>query len=178
MDPGQPGGAGGDEEHVAGPEELFRAHLIEDRPRVHLGGDLEGDPGGEVGLDDPRDDVHGGALGRQDQVDPRGPGHLGEAGQRFLHIPLGDHHQIREFVDDDDDVGELVGKRFVLPEGLFRRLPHRAAARNGLFLFRRLVRLGSLRFRAAARFPAAGVFPARSWLYASMLFTPTSLMIR
>jgi hypothetical protein len=40
-------------------------------------------------------------------VDPRGPGHLGDPGEGFLHIPLGHHHEIRQFVDHDHHVRQL-----------------------------------------------------------------------
>src|SRR3990167_5735124 len=49
-------------------EELLGAVAVEDRPRVHLGRDLEGDARGEVRLDQPRDYVHRGPLGRDDPI--------------------------------------------------------------------------------------------------------------
>jgi hypothetical protein len=37
-------------------------------------------------------------------VDADGPGLLGDPGDRLLDVAGGDHHQVVELVDDDDDV--------------------------------------------------------------------------
>ena len=55
--PGEFGGSRGNEEHVAVAQQGFRTELVEDGPRIHLGGDEEGYPGREVCLDDTRDNV-------------------------------------------------------------------------------------------------------------------------
>ena len=43
---------------------------------------------------------------RQHQMDADSAGHLREAGDGFFHVGAVEHHQVGEFVDDDDDVGE------------------------------------------------------------------------
>ena len=101
--------AAGHVEHVALAEQLLGAHLAEDGAAVDLRGDLEGDAGREVRLDRAGDDVDRGALGRHDQVDAGGAGHLGEALDAGLDLLAGDHHQVRHLVDDDDDEGHRLG---------------------------------------------------------------------
>ena len=34
-------------------------------------------------------------------------GHLCQAGDRFLNLATGDHHQVGKLIDDDDDVGKM-----------------------------------------------------------------------
>jgi hypothetical protein len=57
--------AAGHVEHVALAEQLLGALLAQDGAAVDLRGDLEGDPGREVGLDRAGDDVDRRALRRQ-----------------------------------------------------------------------------------------------------------------
>ena len=102
MDPGE-AAAARHEQQVALAEELFRPLLAEDGAAVDLGGDLEADPVGEVGLDGAGDDVDRGTLGGHDQVDAGGARHLCQALYRGLHVLAGDQHQVRHLVDDDDD---------------------------------------------------------------------------
>lgn len=102
------GGAWGDEEHVAATDELVGAAAVEDGAAVDFGGDFEGDAAGEVGFDDACDDVDGGALGGDDEVDACGAGELGEASDAGFNVGGGDHHEVGEFVDDADDVGEFI----------------------------------------------------------------------
>ena len=59
-------------EHVAAPEQLVSAPLIEDDAAVDLARDLEGDARRQVALQDARDDIRRGPLRRQDDVDPDG----------------------------------------------------------------------------------------------------------
>ncbi|EXI75159.1 MAG: hypothetical protein AW07_01394 [Candidatus Accumulibacter sp. SK-11] len=53
-------------------------------------------------------------------MNPRGAGLLGEAGDELFDGLAGDHHQVRQFVDDDDDVGQ--GAQWL---GRVRRQRHR-----------------------------------------------------
>ncbi len=101
-------------EHVALPEQLFRALLAQDGAAVDLRRDLEADAGREVGLDGAGDHVHRGALGGHDDVDAGRARHLRQALDRGFHLFSGDQHQVGHFVDDDDDIGQ---RRQV--EGLF-----------------------------------------------------------
>ena len=61
---------------------------------------------GKVGLDDARQHVDARPLGREHEVDARRPRHLGEALQRLLDVLGRNDHQIRQLVDDHDDVRE------------------------------------------------------------------------
>ena len=63
----------------------------------------------QVRLDEAGDHVHARPLGRHDQVDARGPRHLGQAHDRVLDLARHGHHQVREFVDDHHDVGQPLG---------------------------------------------------------------------
>ena len=40
-------------------------------------------------------------------MDAGSAGHLCKAGDRFFDLSTGDHHQIGELIDDDDDVGQM-----------------------------------------------------------------------
>ena len=93
--------AAGHVQEVAHAEKLFGALLAQDGAAVELADDLEGDPGGEVGLDGARDHVDGGALGGHDDVDAGGTGHLGEALDGGFDFLAGDHHEVGHLVDDD-----------------------------------------------------------------------------
>ena len=106
MDPAQPP-ARSLVEHVALAEEFLRALGVQDRAAVDLGGEAETDPGREIRLDGAGDHIHRGALGGHDQMDARGPRHLGEPLHAGLDLLAGDHHQIRHLVDDDHDAGQM-----------------------------------------------------------------------
>ena len=97
--------AGWAEEHIPAALEGFGALAVEDRARVDLRGDLKGDARGVVGFDDAGDDVDGRALRREDGMDADRAGHLREAGDGRLDVLGGGHHEVGEFVDDEDDVG-------------------------------------------------------------------------
>ena len=86
------------------PSRRLGAALVEDHPRVDLRGDGERDPGRDVDLDRPGDDVGRRALGGEQQVDADRPGLLGQADDRVLDLGRGDHHQVGELVDHAEDV--------------------------------------------------------------------------
>ena len=96
------------EEHVAAAQQRLGPVGVEDGARIDFGGQSEADAGGDVGLDEAGDDVHAGALRGQDEMNADGAGHLREAGDGFFHVGAVEHHQVGEFVDDDDDVGERL----------------------------------------------------------------------
>jgi hypothetical protein len=110
------------EEQVAVADEAFGAVLIEDRPRVDLRRDLVGDAGREVGLDEAGDDVDGRALRGEDRDGCRRRGPSVPGGRSALDLLAGRHHEVGEFVDDDDDVGEVAVTVFglSLPSATFR----------------------------------------------------------
>ena len=78
--------------------------LVEDDPAVGERRDREGEPGGDVRLDDPGDDVDRRSLGGDDEVDPDRPRHLGDPADRLLDVAGGHHHEVVQLVDDDEDV--------------------------------------------------------------------------
>ena len=97
--------AGGLEQHVALAEELLGPGRIEDGARVILVGDLKRNAAREVCLDEARHHVHARALRRHDEVDAGGTGELGKAHEAAFHILARREHEIRQFVNDDDEVG-------------------------------------------------------------------------
>ena len=105
MDADEAGGAGWAEEHVAAAEQVLRAHFVENGPRIDAGDDAEADAGGEVGLDETGDDVDGGPLGGEHQVDADGAGHLRETGDALFDAGAFEHHQIGQLINDNDDGG-------------------------------------------------------------------------
>ena len=117
-------------EHVSVADQLVGALVVEDRPRVDPLGDLEGDPGRHVALDQAGDDVDRGTLGRHDQVDADGSRQLGQAGDVTFDILARSHHEICELVDDQDDVGQL----FLLSLSLFVAALRFLQALEDLFL--------------------------------------------
>ena len=91
-------------EHVATPEQLLSAARVEDDAAVDLGPDRERDARGDVGLDEAGDDVRRRALRGDDEMDADRPRQLGDAADELFDLAGRDHHQVRELVDDDDDV--------------------------------------------------------------------------
>src|SRR5207237_3532642 len=89
--------------------------LVEDDARVDAGADGECDPGGDVGFDQAGDDVGGGALRGDQQVNPYGAGELGDATNQFFDLPRRHHHQVSELIDDDHDVGQRIQSHFRCP---------------------------------------------------------------
>ncbi len=71
-------------------------------------GDLETDPGRQIGLDDAGDDVDRRPLGRHDQVDAGGTRFLREPLDEEFDFLAGGHHQVRELVDDHDDLRQQL----------------------------------------------------------------------
>ena len=60
---------------IAVADEAFRSDFIEDAPGIDPRGDLKGYAGREVRFDDSGEDVDGGALGRDHEVNADGPCH-------------------------------------------------------------------------------------------------------
>ena len=84
---------------------------IQDHPAVDLRGDGEGDARREVGLDQPGDHVHAGALGGQHQVDAGRPRHLRQPADLPLDVVGRGHHQVGQLVDHQHDVGQRLDVR-------------------------------------------------------------------
>ena len=107
-------GAGWHEKHVAPPQQRLGPVGIQNGPGVRLGRHLEAEPRGEIGLDNPREHVHRRPLGGQNQVNPRGPRHLGQAGQGDLHVAGSNHHEIGQLIDNNHDIGQVFGSVFLV----------------------------------------------------------------
>ena len=95
-------------QHITLTQQLFRALFAEDGAAVDLGGDLEGNPGREVGLDGTGDNIDGRSLCRHDQVNTGSTGHLGKPLNGSFHILARDQHQVGHFVNDNDDIGQRL----------------------------------------------------------------------
>ena len=93
-----------EEEHVAHPEQIVRTLLVQNRSRVDPTRHLEGHAGGEVRLDDTRQDVDTRPLGSKHEMDARGTRHLRQALKRLFDLLRRGHHEVGEFVDHDDDI--------------------------------------------------------------------------
>ena len=100
-----PGHVGGraQQQHVALAHQPFGARLVEDDPAVGQRRDHEGQPARDVGLDHAGDDVDRRPLRGDDEVDPEGTAHLGDAADRLLDVAGGHHHQVVELVDHAED---------------------------------------------------------------------------
>ena len=106
--------AGRQIQHVAFAEQFVRAHRVENRARVHPRRALERDARGDVCLDDAGDDVHARPLGGDDAMDARRARHLRDARDGHFHVGGRHEHQVRQFVNDDDDVAQPFGNDDVL----------------------------------------------------------------
>ena len=98
--------AAGLEQHVAAAQQVLGTGLVQDGARIMPRRDLERDAAGEVGLGQAGHHVHAGALGGQDHMDARGTGQLGQTHDAGLHLAGSRHHQVGQFVDDDDQIGQ------------------------------------------------------------------------
>ncbi|OQB99364.1 MAG: hypothetical protein BWX79_03157 [Alphaproteobacteria bacterium ADurb.Bin100] len=108
MHPDRKAGAGGHVQHVTHAQQRLGTHLVQDGAAVDLAADLEGDARRDVGLDQAGDHVHAGPLRGQDQMDAGGTRLLRQACDQFLDLLAHHHHQVGQFVNDDDDVGHAV----------------------------------------------------------------------
>ena len=86
LDTGGLSGAQGGVEHVALAHQLFRAGVVQNDAGLQRGGHGEGNAAGDVGLHQAGNDVGGGPLGSDDQVDAGSTAHLGHAADGFLHL--------------------------------------------------------------------------------------------
>jgi hypothetical protein len=82
------------EQHVAAPDELIGAALIQDHARVLLRRNAEGEPRRDVGFDETRHHVHRRPLRRHDEMYPNRPRHLRDATDGRFDIARRDHHEV------------------------------------------------------------------------------------
>ena len=92
------------EQGVTLTDELLCAGLVEHDSRVCQRRGCERQTRGHVGLDEAGDDVDAGSLGGEHQVDAGGTGQLRDALDRGFDVARGDHHEVGELVDDDQQV--------------------------------------------------------------------------
>ncbi|CWP54570.1 Uncharacterised protein [Neisseria meningitidis] len=91
------------EQHIALTEQVFRAHLVENRAAVDFAGHLERDTRRDVRLNQTRDDIDTGALCGKDKMDACRAGFLGEAGNQFFDFLACRHHQVGKLINHDHD---------------------------------------------------------------------------
>ena len=63
---------------------------------------------GNIRLDNPGDNICARRLGRHDQMNPCGARHLGDPRDGALHLDGSRLHQIRQFINNDDNVGHSI----------------------------------------------------------------------
>ena len=105
---------GAKHEHVATSEELLRTGHVNDGAGVDGGRGSKRDTSRDVRLDETGDDVDGGPLRAEDEVDAGGAGQLRHAGDLLLHLDRRLEHEVGELVDDEDDVRDAVGAGVLL----------------------------------------------------------------
>ena len=98
------------EEHVSPTHEPLRTGLIENDARVNGRRDLKGDARVNVRLNEARDDVCRGTLRGQHKVNARRASQLRDANDRGLDVLAGNHHEVTQLVDDDDEVRHRLGR--------------------------------------------------------------------
>ena len=103
-------------EHITLAQKLFRTAHVNDGAGVRLGRNRKGNAGGDIGLDDAGDNIHGGPLRCQNQMNTGRTRLLRQAQNCVLHIHLSHHHQIRKLVYYDDNARPAVV--LILPRGV------------------------------------------------------------
>ena len=105
LDPGRGKGSRGQIEHIAPAQQLLAAVPVQNGPGIHIAGRLESDPAGDVRLDQAGNDIHGRALRRDNQMNARRPGQLGQPADVLFHILLANHHQVGQLINDNHNPG-------------------------------------------------------------------------
>ena len=95
-------------EHVAVAKEALGTRLVEDDARVHAIVDRKRHAVVDVCLDEARHDVCRGALRGNDEVYAGSAPQLGDAHNRGLDVLAGNHHEVRELVDHDDEIRHVL----------------------------------------------------------------------
>src|SRR5436190_2661026 len=95
-------------EHVALSEQSIGSVFIQDHATVDLGGDLKCDPARNICLDHAGDDVCAGSLRCHDNVNTGRASHLCDACNGTFDVRRRSLHQIRQLIDDDDDIRHFV----------------------------------------------------------------------
>ena len=98
---------------------MLRAHHVEHGSRIDSRGHSEADARGKIRFYQAGDDVNAGALRGQHEVHADGARHLREASNALFHIRPFEHHQVGQFVDQNQnvrDLFELLDFRFILEQ--------------------------------------------------------------
>ena len=140
------GAARGQEQHVAGAQQTLGPGRVQDRPRVDPRGYLKGHRGREIGLDQAGNHIDRGRWSGQDEVNARGPTHLGQTGNRLLYLTANGQHEVGQLIDNHDQIGQtLVDHGVVVWLGGWRRSGRGVQARpGGVFVKLVLNHLGQL----------------------------------
>ena len=121
MDAERLGCAEGIEEHVTLADQFFGTGHVEDGPRIDLAGNGKGDTAGDIGLDEAGQDIDRRPLCSQDEVHPAGPRFLTQADDRLFDVVRCRHHEVCQFVDDDDDERHGIFRmEFIIPGNIPR----------------------------------------------------------
>ena len=120
LDPHRLVGSHGQEQPVSLADELLRTRLIQDDATVGEARRGERQPARHVGLDQPGDDVDARTLRGEHQVDACRPCELRDADDRILDVARGNHHQVGELVDNDEQI--RIGLDLALAAGQWRDL--------------------------------------------------------
>jgi hypothetical protein len=117
LSPDQLAGAGAKIEEVSFAEEVFGARFVEDNAGINSRGNLKRDSGRNVGFDHPGNDSGARSLSRDDEVDPRSTSFGREESDGVLNFGGSDLHEVGELIDDHNDVGQAIRKRFFGGDG-------------------------------------------------------------
>ena len=112
MGPDQFAGTGAKVKEIAFSEKIFCAGLIENNAGVDSRGNLKCDAGWDVGFNNACNDGGARGLSGDDKVNASRTGFGGEKGDRVFDFGGGDLHKIGELIDDYDNVGKAIRKRF------------------------------------------------------------------
>ena len=112
-------------EHIALADQLFRAGRIQNDAGFDLAGYRKRDARRDIRFHDAGDNVRRRSLGRDNEVHTCGTRFLRDTADGVLDLLGGDHHQVGQLVDNDDDLREhliLLGRSVLglLGLGLFR----------------------------------------------------------
>lgn len=97
---------------IAFSEQVFGTRLVEDDAGINTRGNLECDAGWDIRFNDACNDGGARGLSGDDKVNASRTGFGGEKGDRVFDFGGGDLHKIGELIDDYDNVGKAIRKRF------------------------------------------------------------------
>ena len=108
MNPGRSAVTRRQVKHVPHTEQRFSPLLVKDGARINLRGDLEGNPGRNIGLDKASNDIHGWALSCQNQVYASRPRFLGNPRNQLFDLLANNHHHVSKLINHHHDLRQLL----------------------------------------------------------------------